>query len=63
VILVLVVALVLLVTRSGDGPSGVTPSTSPAVSTAPARSGSDTGAPIPEPLARALDRLEQATQP
>jgi serine/threonine protein kinase len=59
VAVVLVVAIALLVTR-GDGSSGVPASTAPATTVAPAPAG---GAPLPAPLARALDRLQQATHP
>jgi serine/threonine-protein kinase len=55
---VLVVAVVLLVTGGGDSPAppaATTPTTAP-VASAP-------GPAPPAPLARALDRLQQATQP
>jgi non-specific serine/threonine protein kinase/serine/threonine-protein kinase len=62
--LVLVVVVVLLLTRGGDTPT--TPASRPAASTTAVAAGpapTPRGAPVPAPLARALDRLDQAVRP
>jgi serine/threonine protein kinase len=59
VVAILVVVAVVLLTGGGDSPGPtVAPTTAVAAPSAPAPT-----APAPAPLARALDRLDQATQP
>jgi serine/threonine protein kinase len=61
VVVLLAVAAVLLVSRNDDSsapPASTAPSTAPAPTAAPAN-----GPAVPAPLARALDRLDQATRP
>jgi serine/threonine protein kinase len=62
VVLLLAVAISLVVLAGPGGDSAAPPSTAPATiaSTMP---NPDAGPPVPTPLARALDRLDQATQP
>jgi serine/threonine-protein kinase len=60
-VVLVAVAVVLLVTRNDDSsapPASTAPSTAPAPTAAPAN-----GPAVPAPLARALDRLDQATRP
>jgi serine/threonine protein kinase len=56
-VVVLVIVIGVLATRGDDSPS--TPASPTVTTVAPPVA----GPPVPEPLARALDRLEQATQP
>jgi serine/threonine-protein kinase len=62
---VLATALVFLITRSDDAspPTTAPSSTAPAVTAVTTPVASGAALPVPEPLARALDRLERATRP
>jgi serine/threonine-protein kinase len=57
-VVAVVVVILLLVVPGGDGPAGTPPA-----STTPATAAPVATTPVPAPLARALDRLDQATQP
>jgi len=62
---VLVTSVVLLVAGGDDTspPASAPSSTAPVVTAVTAPTGSGGQLPVPEPLARALDRLERVTRP
>jgi non-specific serine/threonine protein kinase/serine/threonine-protein kinase len=68
-VVVLALALAVVATRGDGGPSAADPTLAPTLAPTPAPTSVSTGAapvdgaPVPEPLAVALDRLDRATQP